>query len=130
MEVCIFNGFWTINDVREYSDYLFIFGDNDVKKGKRGQAIIRDEPNVAGIPTKKFPSNMSSSFYNDIEYQKNIIKIDKAIENILLRVKNEGYKGIILPKDGLGTGLAKLNIYAPKTFEYLNKKIHDFYFIK
>jgi hypothetical protein len=130
MEVCTFNGFWTIEDVREYSDYLFIFGDNDVKKGKRGQAIIRDEPNAAGIPTKKFPTNMSTSFYSDREYEKNIIKIDKAIENILFRVKNEGYKGVMLPKDGLGTGLAKLNVYAPKTLEYLNNKISGFYFMK
>jgi len=125
MEVCIFDGFWTVEDVRDYPEYLFIFGDNDVNMGKKGQAIIRDEPNAAGIPTKKFPNFAQSSFYTDRDYEQNIIKIDKAIEKILLRVKNEGYKGIVLPKDGLGTGLSKLNVYAPKTFEYLNKKIHE-----
>jgi hypothetical protein len=130
MEVCTFNGFWTLEDVRDYSEYLFIFGDNDVRKGKNGQAIIRDEPNAAGIPTKKFPSFAPSSFYTDKDYEKNIIKIDKAIQKILLRIKNEGYKGIILPKDGLGTGLSKLNVCAPRTFEYLNKRIYEFYFIK
>jgi hypothetical protein len=126
MEVCVFDGFWTIEDARDYSEYLFIFGDNDVNKGKKGQAIIRDEPNTSGIPTKKFPTFASSSFYTDKDYEQNVIKIDKAIEKILMRVKNEGYKGIILPKDGLGTGLSKLNVYAPKTFEYLNKKIAEF----
>lgn len=130
MEVCTFNGFWTVEDVREHSEYLFIFGDNDVKKGKRGQAIIRDEPNAVGIPTKKFPTNMATSFYTDREYEKNILKIDKAIENLLLRLKSGDYKGIMLPRDRLGTGLAKLDVYAPKTLEYLNKKIDEFYFMK
>lgn len=33
------------------------------------------------------------------------------------------YNTLIIPKDGFGTGLAKLPKKAPKTFKYLNKKI-------
>ncbi len=121
MIVKIFKGYWTINDVRNMSDYLFVFGDNDIKVGKGGQAIIRDEPNTIGIPTKKYPNNKTSSFYYDTEYNENIIKIDNAINNIIKKSNN--YKGIILPEDGFGTGLAKLHINAPKTLEYINKRI-------
>ena len=34
---------------------LFVFGDNCLRKGKAGQAIIRDQPNSAGIATKVLP---------------------------------------------------------------------------
>lgn len=83
MEIKIFKGYWTINDVKKMSDYLFVFGDNDIKLGKGGQAIIRDEPNTIGIPTKKYPNNKSNSFYYDTQYEQNIIKIDRAINNII-----------------------------------------------
>ena len=123
MEIIIFDGFWTVSDVKMAPDYLFIFGDNDIQKGKGGQAIIRDEPNTFGIPTKKQPNNNLNSFYYDAEYDQNIKKIDKAIENLLIEAKN--YKGIILPKDGFGTGLAKLHKNAPNTLKYLNNKIKE-----
>lgn len=125
MEVIIFNGFWTIEDVKSMPNYLFIFGDNDIKRGKRGQAIICGEPNAMGIPTKKEPNNKITSFYRDVEYNENIRKIDQAINAILCEVTNKNYDGIVLPKDGFGTGLAKLNIYAPKTLEYIQSRINE-----
>ncbi len=123
MEVIIFEGFWTIQDTRKLSQYIFIYGDNDIHKGKKGQAIIRDEPNAFGISTKKEPNNKSTSFYRDDEYDKNVIKINDAFENIYKHLN--GYKGIILPKDGIGTGLARLNEFAPKTLAYINEKIQE-----
>lgn len=38
-----------------------------------GQAIIRGLPNTIGIPTKKYPSNLKSSFYTDDEYARKIL---------------------------------------------------------
>ena len=67
MEILIFKGFWTLENVTSKPDYLFIYGDNDVKNGKGGQAIIRDLPNTAGIPTKKYPNNNPASFYTDAD---------------------------------------------------------------
>jgi hypothetical protein len=125
-KIIIYNGFWSIDDVRKMNDYLFIYGDNDIKKGKLGQAIIRDEPNTIGIPTKKLPSNNKNAFYYDDEYDTNIKKIDVAIENIIIKLNNnKNYKGIVLPEKGLGIGLAKLNIYAPLTLKYLCLKIEE-----
>ena len=56
MKVNIWKGFWNSQDTLKYSNYIFIFGDNDIEKGKKGQAIIRNMPNALGIPTKKLPS--------------------------------------------------------------------------
>ena len=123
MKTIIFEGFWTIGDVRQMSEYLFIFGDNDQKKGKKGQAIIRDEPNTMGIPTKKAPNFHPSSFYTDAEYEQNIKKIDAAIQHILETVKIHNYKGVVLPANGFGTGLAKLSTHAPKTLAHINTQI-------
>jgi len=127
MIVKIWKGYWTLHDVKSHSDYIFIFGDNDIKAGKGGQAIIRGEKNAMGIPTKKFPGYNKSAYYTDDELQMNKNKIDNAVNNIVHKLKNKNmlYKGIVLPEDGLGTGLADLQNKAPKTFEYLNKKVID-----
>ncbi len=123
MKVKYFTGFWTCEDVKKNPNYLFVYGDNDEKRGRGGQAIIRGLSNTIGIPTKKAPNNLPESFYTDIEYEKNIKKIDVAIQRIL--IKSEKYDAIILPEDGFGTGLAKLPLFAPKTLEYLNEQIQN-----
>jgi len=82
-KIKIFKGWWTLDDIKNNRDHLFIFGDNDIGRGKGGQAIIRDEPNAFGIPTKKYPSNTKNSFYTDEEYKTNKIKIRDALHSIL-----------------------------------------------
>ena len=120
-KVIIFNGFWTITDVINNPQWLFVFGDNNIGKGKGGQAIIRDFPNTIGIPTKKYPSNHPLSFYSDNDYADNTKRIDMAINNIFERSKH--YKNVVLPADGFGTGLAQLPTKAPKTYAYLVRQI-------
>ena len=123
MKVIIFKGYWTVSDVQNNKKYLFIFGDNDIEKGKKGQAIIRDEDNAIGIPTKKIPSYSKEAYYYDKDYDDNKYKIDFAINKILNIARNGHFDGIVLPEDGIGTGLANLNLNAPKTLEYINAKI-------
>ena len=123
-KIIIYDTFWNIKDTRENPDYLFVFGDNDIKKGKKGQAVIRDEPNALGIPTKKFPSFNISSFYYDSEFEDNKKKIDLAINNIIKNFMKKKYTRLVIPSNGFGTGLSKLNIKAPKTFKYLESKIN------
>lgn len=122
-EVLEFNGYWSVEDVRRLKDYLFVFGDNDIKKGTKGQAIIRNEPNTFGIPTKKLPNYNLLSYYYDNEYEENIKKINSAFDQLNALVMTKKYKGLILPKDGIGTGLAKLKENAPKTLEHINQKL-------
>lgn len=125
IEVKIFDRFWTLDDTKKYNDYLFVYGDNDIRQGKGGQAIIRGVDNSYGIRTKKYPDNKESSFYTDKEYSENCRKIDEDIDTIIKLVKQQGYKGIIISQDGVGTGLSQLQVKAPKTLDYINKRIKD-----
>jgi hypothetical protein len=120
-KIIIFEGFWTITDVINHPNWLFVFGDNDVGLGKGGQAIIRGLSNTIGIPTKKYPSNHPLSFYTDKEYIQNTNKISHAIDKLIDKSKN--YNRVVLPKDGFGTGLADLPNRAPKTYDYLVEAI-------
>ena len=120
-KIIIFKGYWSIDDVNNYPHALFVYGDNNVHKGEGGQAIIRNLPNIIGIPTKKYPSNHPDAFYSDIDYVANIRNIDNAINSIILRSKS--YKYVVLPEDGFGTGLARLPTKAPKTYNYLLESI-------
>lgn len=116
-----FDGNWTTEDLEKNPNDLFIFGDNDIQKGKGGQAVIRDMKNSAGIPTKKIPSKSDTSFYTDEEYEENKQKIKLAIDKILS--KKHEYVNLVFSENGIGTGLAKLDVVAPKTFKYLVKAI-------
>lgn len=120
-KIVIFDGFWTIADVKKYPHALFIYGDNNARIGKGGQAIIRDLVNTIGIPTKKYPSNHPESFYTDNDYDDNITRISKAIDDIVQL--SATYKYVVLPKDGFGTGFAKLHIKAPKTYAFLVESV-------
>jgi len=129
IKIIFFNGYWTREDVKCNKDHLFIYGDNNLKIGTGGQAIIRGEWNTEGIPTKKVPRNYISAFYSDIDYDDNCYRIDKAITLIKSRLFKERYKAIVFPEDGFGTGLAQLPYKAPLTNEYLisqvNKLMND-----
>jgi len=100
-------------------DKVYLFGDNLRGRGKGGQAIIRDEPNALGIPTKKAPHTGSNAYFTDAEYDTNIQAIDEAFNKIPAGAT------VVLPKDGLGTGRAQLEQRAPRTAAYLNSKLED-----
>jgi len=118
MKIEIFNGDWTLNDVKKQSDKIFVFGDNNARVGKGGQAIIRDLSNSVGIRTKKGPSKKPAAYYNDNEFESN----KKNILEDILNVKRIAIEGntIIFSSGGYGTGLSSLKEKAPKTFDYLN----------
>jgi len=128
IKVLIHTGYWNKKTAINNPAFLFVFGDNDIQRGTKGQATIRYCKNSVGIPTKKFPNNKVGSYYTDKEYKLNQKKIDSALINIMLKSKE--YKATVFPENGLGTGLAKLHIKAPKTYEYLNRKIYEIFDIK
>lgn len=117
MKIEIFDGNWTIDDVKSQPNKIFVFGDNNVRVGKGGQAIIRDLPNTAGIRTKKGPSNKPAAFYNDSEYLHNVKNIREDILNIKKQILSG--KSVVFSNGGYGTGLAQLEKIAPKTFSEL-----------
>lgn len=80
---------------------------------------MRGEPNSIGIVTKRFPSNKFDSFFFDHDFEEAIKYIDRDFASI-----PEGVV-VVIPSDGLGTGLAKLDTQAPKIFNYILNKIEE-----
>jgi hypothetical protein len=110
----------TRDDVLVEKDKIFLFGDNLAERGFGGQAKeMRGEENAIGIPTKKAPSNNPNSFFTDKEFAANKQAIDEAFSKI------PPDKTIVIPKAGLGTGLAQMQEKAPNTFAYLNEKLAE-----
>ena len=105
--------------LRDNPDKIFLYGDNLEGWGKAGQAAIRDEPNAIGIPTKKYPGMQEGHFFRDSEYAQNVRHIDEAFDQI-----PEGTT-VVIPKAGLGTGRARMQQTAPKTFDYLQMRISE-----
>ena len=122
MKQVILQKFISRQNLKDNPDTLYIFGDNDSRVGSGGQAReMRGEPNAVGIRTKKAPKTNAIVYYNDNELFENIIKISedfiKVYEHLL-----DG-KIVIIPSDGIGTGLAKLEENAPNTLKYIDNII-------
>ena len=114
---------YTIQLCKDNPDKLFIFGDNLIKQGCGGQAIIRNCSNTFGISTKRLPSMTEDSFFSDQfdEYE----AVKQAIENLLIHIFcSERKITYVFPSAGLGTGLAQMNIRSPKLFKYMNEQLN------
>lgn len=112
-------------DLKANPQLLYIFGDNTVRTGFGGQACeMRGEPNAFGIITKKLPSHTYPvSYFFDRDEYKSIV--DNDFRCLRDRIYNGKYKALVIPTDGIGTGLAKLKEYAPKMLEYINNKLKE-----
>lgn len=101
---------------------LYIFGDNLVGYGKGGQAIIRDEPNTFGIPTKRLPTMEADAFFSDQADEFRAVR--NAVVEIMFLAGS--YDAVVFPTAGLGTGLARMQECSPKLFDYMNHCILQF----
>lgn len=107
---------YNIENCKKNQTVLFVFGDNEERSGRGGQAIIREEKNAIGIATKA----SIREFWSDKHLDMNKQSIDADIQRVEDYFKGDPYfKAICFPKGGLGTGLSNLHIEAPKTFLYL-----------
>jgi len=109
--------------LRSNPEKVYVFGDNLVKKGKGGQAIIRDEPNAFGIPTKRLPSMSAQAFFG-----KNITEEKAAITaaiDELIALRRQG-KTIVFPRDGLGSGRARIIQKSPEVAAHLSSELKRF----
>jgi hypothetical protein len=82
--------------------------------------MMRGEPNAVGVCTKATPGG-PNEFWGDDRFEENCTVIDAD----LTRAFNHARKGgnIVIPSDGLGTGLAQLDTKAPRTFKYLSGRL-------
>jgi hypothetical protein len=106
--------------VRANPDMLYAFGDNMSRKGMGGQAgAMRGEPNAVGVPTKWAPCMRESCFFHneDLANPEVIGAIDAAFGQLRAALKRGRH--IVIPADGLGTGLAALPKHAPAIHAYI-----------
>ncbi|MEY9178185.1 hypothetical protein [Bradyrhizobium elkanii] len=98
-------------DLKNNPDTIFVFGDNVERRGYGGQAAqMRGEPNAIGVATKWRPSMAPDAFFDDsiechVEVMRDLEKVQKALD---------AGKLVVIPQDGIGTGLARLQSTAPK----------------
>lgn len=102
----------TKEDCRIAQDKIFVFGDNLVKRGTGGQAVIRYEPNAFGIPTKRLPSMVHDSFFSDKEDE------EYALKQSLRELYKLGCLGkiVVFPTAGIGTGRANMREKSPMLY--------------
>lgn len=117
-------------DLQANPNVIYLFGDNLLRAGLGGQAAeMRGEPNAVGICTKLSPSK----FMSDLEFEKNKEIIDLDFKTLRQKISQlhsfwdfvKGRTVVVIPYDGLGTGLAELPTRAPKTYKYLCEKLEQ-----
>lgn len=101
---------------------LFVFGDNLLQRGKAGQAIIRDESNAFGIPTKRLPSMTNGAFFSD-QSDEYLIVLQRIVTLYSMARNHE----IFFPEAGIGTGLAKMETESPKLFKLMNFLLEELF---
>ena len=94
------------------------------RTGYGGQAAeARGEPNTIGIPTKWAPTRNEADYFSDLhpENHKVYEAINEAIDQIQAILKQRAT--VVLPADGIGTGLAELPTRAPLIYSYIKHKL-------
>lgn len=117
-------GRYTRAMIQSRPDTLFLFGDNMAGIGRGGQAReCRDEPNAVGVPTKWYPSMLPHSFFREIDADnfRVVARIDSAFDRAEAHLRAGGT--VVLPADGIGTGLAELPTRAPAVHAIIMRRI-------
>jgi hypothetical protein len=113
----------TREDVKANPDCFFVFGDNVQRLGLGGQAAsMRGEPNSIGVVTKWKPSNEPAAFFYDSGYAQVTALIEEDLKKVEKALKRSF---VVLPKDGLGTGLSRLPELAPRVNMYLEMRLTE-----
>jgi hypothetical protein len=123
MNIIVTSKWYSEEFCRDHPKSLFIFSDNNgsPRKGKGGQAIIRDEINAVGIATKK----STVEYFSDSEYWENIKVINEDIFKVKEKYINDMYETVVFPSQGIGTGLSAMQTICPRTFLYLCERLLD-----
>ena len=103
---------------------LYIFGDNVKRTGFGGQAReMRGEPNAFGIVTKLAPTYNPDDFMNDTCEHLSKVQID--FDDLYIKLKSGVYDTLVIPEDGIGTGIANLKDNAPLILMYINQMLFN-----
>ena len=111
--------------IADLNNCIFVFGDNLDKRGTGGSACIRHLPNAYGIPTKYHPKRWESAYFKDDLHMTCWHKYIKPCMDNLETLMVMQNINIAWPRDGIGTGLAKMDQYAPETLARINNKVES-----
>jgi hypothetical protein len=118
MPLLIQKSWFTWDEVGANLDKIYVFGDNEARTGKGGQAkACRDHFNTIGIRTKALPGTDPEAYWTDDNFISNVYMVvsDFALVEECLK---DG-RTVIFPEDGFGTGLANLAQNAPRTLNVI-----------
>lgn len=112
----------TLRYLRENPNHVFVFGDNKLRRGKKGAAILRDEPNAYGFITKKYPSFNNDAYYKPSEY---LDVYHEELKKLTWRIDEDPKRTFLISK--LGAGLAnKFGIWEKVIRDTIgNLKVYD-----
>lgn len=109
---------YTREKIRHNPEVLYVFGDNVARYGLGGQAAeARGEPNAVGIPTKWKPARNKGDYLRDSDFERWLEIAWPDFKRIADHLAKGGI--VIIPADGIGTGLAELPNRAPRIYEYI-----------
>jgi len=120
----IFQKWISRSDLMDNPDKLYVFGDNNKRYGRGGQAKeMRGEPNAFGVPTKWAPWKSDDAYFSDTQYDVVAEIFDFHFKKLKSHIENG--TSVVIPADGLGTGLSQLPQRAPKINELLQNLIFE-----
>jgi len=113
-------------DLQANRKTLYLFGDNTARSGYGGQAeACRGEPNAVGIVTKHNPSTRPGAFFDDRDFERNTAQIDRDLTRAFDHLHANPLNIVVIPLDGIGTGLSDLAQRAPRTFAHLQFRLQQ-----
>lgn len=122
MKIVIESREYTPELLRENPEKIYVFGDNMKRYGKRGQAVIRNEPNAYGVATKRYPSMEDWAFFSDKSDE-----FDCVIKDLRGLYTLSKTHTIVFPEAGIGTGLAKMELKSFALWSKMNSILKDYF---
>lgn len=111
-------------DLRANPARLYVFGDNEARRGMGGQAgACRGEPNAVGVATKRAPSMAESAMWSDADFDRCAAIIDADMAPLFKHARNGGL--VVFPAAGIGTGLSQLPQRAPRLMEHVRFRVRE-----
>ncbi|MCS3449822.1 hypothetical protein M2222_001357 [Bradyrhizobium elkanii] len=105
-------------DLRANPDKVYVFGDNVERRGYGGQAKeMRGEPNAIGVVTKWTPSMDPKAFFDDTAACRMLVERDL----LLVQQALDSARTVVVPADGIGTGLSRLPRHAPNLDAFIKQ---------
>ena len=111
--------------VKANPNKLFVFGDNMLRYGNGGQAIIRDLPNTLGIVTKREPRTGKGAYFSDADDEMDIMLQD--IRKLWLISRCNVFTHIVFPSKGIGTGMAHMKSKSPMLYKMMKNKLETYF---